>query len=660
MTRHRRPAKKPHPKHHSHGSSRPVGVEKVGIVHLHERGFGFLVPLDGSPDAFMPPREVRDVMHGDTIKARVAPDPRKEGKLSATFLSIIKRGRQTLVGVLSKEHGHLILRPSDPRFEDPVRLLPGRVQGQPGQAAVVRITTWPAPGRSLQGQVLEVLGDPKNPGTDMLMVVRKHDWPDRFSPLTVAEASRYPTDPGPNDFRGRRDLRNLPVLTIDGEDAKDFDDALSIEKTRKGWRLGVHIADVSYYVREGGPIDLEARERATSLYLPDRCLPMLPSSLADGLCSLKERVPRVVVSVFMDFPFGSGLPVDVAFDLSVIQSRRRGVYEEVQQVLDGTALKTVQEKYSPVLGVLKDLQGLSRLVRAERVKRGAVDFDFPEVKTVLDREGRVIDVRKKPRLESHRIVEDFMIAANEAVASHLAARKAPALYRVHEPPSARDQEELVSVLRAYRVPFKVQDLVRPDGLQALLDSIRGGPLEPLISHMALRSLRMAVYSTRNLGHFGLASASYCHFTSPIRRYPDLEVHRALKSSLGWTTSRPPAGPKLDQLATHCSDRERLADAAEREADRIKEVQFMQDKLGREFPGVVSGLVNRGAFVEILPFGLEGFIPLERFHGDRYAYDETSRILKGQHRRVRLGDRLKVRVDAVDPVAQRITLRSLDA
>lgn len=660
MSRKHRPKRPFRPGSHPSPGRHASGVEKVGVVHLHERGFGFLVPQDGSPDAFLPPQEVRDVMHGDTVKARVSPDPRKEGKLAGTLISIVKRGRQTLVGVVLRDQGQWWLKPSDPKFEKPMRLVPGKVHGHPGQAAVARITTWPGPGRSLTGQLVEVLGDPNAPGVDLTLVVRKHDWPDRFSPLTDSQAAHFREDPGPADLKGRTDLKGLKILTIDGEDAKDFDDALSIERTRSGWRLGVHIADVSHYVLEGTPLDLEARERATSLYLPGRCLPMLPPALADGLCSLKEGVPRLTVSCFLHFPFGSGVPRETELSLTVIHSRRRGVYEEVQQVLDGTALRPVQEKYAPLAGTLKDLRDLSRLVRAERERRGAVDFNFPEVKSILDSRGRVLDVRKVERLESHRIVEDFMIAANEAVATFLTGRRAPALYRVHEPPSAQDQEELVSVLQAYRIPFKARDLVRPEGLQSLLASLRGGPLEPLVSHMALRSLKMAVYSARNLGHFGLASTSYCHFTSPIRRYPDLVVHRALKAARGWASAGPGAGPKLDQLAIHCSERERLADAAEREANRLKEVQFMADKVGREYEGVVAGLIPRGAFVELRPHGLEGFLPLDGLRGDRFEYDEKARVLKGRHRRIRLGNRLRVRVEVVDPVAQRITLGALDA
>ncbi len=636
---------------HSHPD--PGARELIGKVQANEKGFGFFVPEDGSPDAFVPPREMRGILNGDTVKARVGKDSFKEGKFSATIVSVVKRAHEELVGTLLKESGSFFLKPDDFRVTQPILLNRGSLKGQAGQKGLVKITKWPGDG-PMEGQLVEILGFPDDPGVDIKSVVRKYHWPDIFPKPVESQVAGLPENPSESDWQGRLDLRNMLVMTIDGADAKDFDDAISLEINSIGnYQLGVHIADVSHYVREGTPLNEEAQDRATSLYLADRVLPMLPYSLSDGLCSLREGVPRLTLSAFLTYS-PSGQFIKAGFAQSVIQSRCRGIYEEVQRFLDGTAPEDVTVKYAPFKQVLADMVKLSRWIRKQREASGSLDFDFPEVRAVIQN-GKVVDVRKKERLETHKLIEDFMVAANEAVATHLEKLKIPAIYRIHEPPNESDVEELVTFLGAYHIPFKGLDLTTPRGLQTLLKSVKRGPYEAVVSNLALRSLKLAVYSTRNAGHFGLALKSYCHFTSPIRRFPDLMVHRALKKTLQTEKNLGQAKP-LEKIALHSSEQERAAEKAERESQKILQLRFMENKVNQKFEGPVRHLTPYGAYVELNPYGIEGFIPLENLTDDSYQLDAPAMVLRGKRgARIQLGDLLKVQVSSVDMVFQRLTL-----
>jgi ribonuclease R len=641
-----------HPKAHinSPSSSR----ELVGTVQANEKGFGFFIPEDGSSDAFIPPRQMRGILNGDTIRARVFKDTHKEGKFAAELLMILKRAHTTMVGILFHDQGRDYLKPDDFRVNQPIHLKRGFKTGRAGQKAVAQITQWPGNG-SMEGEIIEILGFPDDPGVDIKTVIRKYQWPEQFPGEVTAQVQNLPEDPAPVDWAGRMDLRNLPILTIDGQDAKDFDDAISLEKQPNGaWRLGVHIADVAHYVREGTPLDEEAKARATSLYLADRVLPMLPHSLSDGLCSLKEGVPRLTLSAFLTYE-ASGRLLSTQFAESVIQSRRRGIYEEVQEVINGSASAELRSKYANFGPVLGDMITLSRIIRRQRESAGALDFDFPEVRAVLDESGRVIDVRKKDRLETHRLIEDFMVAANEAVATHLDKMGLPAIYRIHEPPGPVDIEELINFLRAYHIPFKNLDLTTPIGLQTLLKSVKKNPYEAVVSNLALRSLKLAIYSTQNAGHFGLALKSYCHFTSPIRRYPDLAVHRALKKALGQEKTKGQVH-QYGKLALHCSAQERNAEKAERESQKILQLRFMENKIGQVFTGPVRHLTPYGLYLELNPYGIEGFTPIENLKDDDYQLDPAALVLRGRRgSKIQLGDILKIKVLSVDMVFQRLLL-----
>ncbi|MGH7738959.1 MAG: ribonuclease R [bacterium] len=639
------------------GKNKPSsdGYEVIGVVQANEKGFGFLVPEDGSPDAFMPPHQMRDIMNGDTIKARVINDPRKAGKFIAETLSIEKRAHQTLVGTLVKEQGRGFLKPDDARLTEWVALKSWPSHGKEGQKAVAKITQWPGQSGALQGEVAEILGFPNEPGVDMTSVIHKYQWPTSFSKGALSETHSLPPNPKESDWVGRLDLRQTPLLTIDGADAKDFDDAISLERTPSGgYRLGVHIADVSHYVREGNNLDTDAQGRATSVYLADRVLPMLPHELSDGLCSLREGVPRLTLSAFLEYS-ASGQRLKTEFFTSVIQSFRRGTYQEVQQVLDRTATPEVSAKYSALEPMLREMLDLSRIIRRRRQQEGSLDFDFPEIRVVLDASGNPVDVRKTERLETHRLIEDFMVAANEAVAEHLSQNNIPAMYRIHEPPDLKDLEEIIALLQAYRIPFEKKDLTTPIGLSHLMISVKGHPLEPVIAILSLRSLKLAVYSSKNAGHFGLGLKSYCHFTSPIRRYPDLVVHRALKKMIEKKTSNGPLH-HYEKLAHLCSLQERQAEKAERESQRIKQLKFMEDKVGNTFTGLVRHMTAHGVYVDLEPYGLEGFVPLENLTDDQYQFDEKAMVLRGKRGSfVRYGERMKTRVLSVDAALQRLTL-----
>jgi ribonuclease R len=627
--------------------------ELVGIVQANEKGFGFFVPEDGSPDAFLPPREMNGILNGDTIRARVFADPRKEGRFNAEFMGIVKRGHASMVGTLEKEKGVFYLKPDDFRVTQPI-LLKGTAKGEAGQKAVAKITKWPGQGGSMEGELVEVLGFPDDPGVDIKSVIRKYQWPDFFPQPVESQVRGWPENPEEKDFQGRLDLRKLQILTIDGADAKDFDDAISLEKDSSGsYRLGVHIADVSHYVKEGTPLGEEAQSRATSLYLADRVLPMLPHSLSDGLCSLREGVPRLTLTAFLTYN-AKGQFQKSEFAVSVIQSGRRGIYEEIQKVLDGKATPEIREKYAAYGPMLSEMVKLSRFIRKARETSGSLDFDFPEVRAVIEG-GKVVDVRKKDRLETHRLIEDFMVAANEAVATHLEKMKIPAVYRIHEPPNDSDVEELSTFLKAYHIPFKGFDLTSPLGMQSILRSVKGGPYANVVSNLALRSLKLAVYSTRNAGHFGLALKSYCHFTSPIRRYPDLLVHRALKKAIQREKTLSQAQP-LEKIALHCSLQERTAEKAERESQKILQLRFMENKVNQKFEGPVKHLTPYGLYLELNPYGIEGFLPLENLTDDDYQLDPAALLYRGKRgSKIQMGDILKAEVLAVDMVFQRLVL-----
>ena len=628
--------------------------EVVGVVQANEKGFGFLIPEDGSTDVFIPPRAMRGVLNGDTVKASVVPDTRKAGGFVAERTEVTQRAHSSMVGTILKDYQEFYLKADDFRVTQPIFIQRGPLKPEEGKKAVVKIIKWPENDNMMEGQLVEILGVAGDPTIDIKTIIRKYNWPESFPKEVEDQVRPLPENPTETDWAGRMDLRHEMVMTIDGADAKDFDDAISLYKYDNGnYVLGVHIADVSHYVSPGTPLDKEAQERSTSMYLADRVLPMLPHSLSDGLCSLREGVPRLTTSAFITYD-RAGTLLKTEFALSVIKSSRRGIYEEVQAVLDGNADDALQAKYAKQLPMLKEMVNLSKLIRKQRDTAGALDFDFPEIRAVIDANGLVVDVRKKERQNSNKLIEDFMISANEAVATHLKQKEMPTLYRIHEAPNHSDTEDLLNFLKAYHVPFKNFDLTTPIGLQGLLKSVKGTALETVISSLALRSLKLAIYSTRNAGHFGLALKSYCHFTSPIRRYPDLIVHRSLKAILA--NHRDGKTIKYEKLALHCSQKERVAEKAERESQKVMQLRFMENKVHQTFEGIVKHLTSYGAYVELTPYGIEGFLPMENMRDDDYRFDANTMILQGQRGSVvRIPDKMSVKVLAVDMIFQRLLL-----
>lgn len=646
----------------------------VGTFQGSERGYGFVVPLDGGEDLFIPPGAMGDALHGDRVLvrqreragARGAPAGRcPEGEV----VRVLGRANRRLVGTLERKRGFALVTPDERRIPYPV-FVPGvRTAGaRTGEKVVVEITAWPAGRRALEGRVVERLGHGDEPGVDVLSVILRHELPLTFPDRVLREAEESARRP---EVGPRRDLRHLLAFTIDGEDARDLDDAVSLEKLaggRAAWRLGVHIADVSHFVWPGTALDGEARDRATSVYLVDRVLPMLPPVLSNGACSLDAGEERLTVSVFLDLD-REGRVLGATVTPSVIRSRARLTYTAVWELLRGAAATAAEMASLPAVrlaadasearrlpDVLRELDEVAGLLRQRRRRRGSIDFDLPEAKVLLDEQGRPQVVGREEHTRANQLIEDCMIAANEAVARFCLERQVPCLFRVHEPPDPEEVAQLAELLFELGIPFRAAGEPRPAEWQRAVVLARGRPEEVLVNSALLRSLKRARYSAQNVGHFGLASRAYCHFTSPIRRYPDLVVHRLVKEALaaGAVTeeeARRLAGGDVAAVAAHCSERERRAEEAEEQSVRVKMAAFMKERLGEQWPGVVVGVTNFGFFVQ-LPNLVEGLVHVSTLTDDYYRADARGFALLGERtgRRFRLGDEVRVRVAGADPVA----------
>lgn len=594
----------------------------------HHGKFAFL--LSESPegsDIHLKGGSLRLAMHGDRVRVKIRS---RGGRAEARIIEVLERARKTVVGTLRREGRRWIVAPEG---ADAVQVLGfGRgIRAEAGALAVVRISRWPTETAPAAGHVVERLGRPEAPRVRATAVLRSRELPESFPEDVLRESRRFPTRVLKGAWKGRLNLFHLPLFTIDGADAKDFDDAVSLEETGGGkLRLGVHIADVSHYVRPGTALDREAFRRATSVYLPDRTVPMLPPNLSDHLCSLMPHVERLAVSCFLDLD-PRGRVLNARFADSVIRSSHRFTYEEVERILLGARPRSLPK------GVLKSVLAMGDLagrLTAIRFKRGALDFDMPEHKVEVDSRGVPVSVKRVDRLASHRLIEEFMILANEAAARHLIRRRIPAPHRIHPEPDPRKLEALGGELK--RLGVKVPgNIGSPDGagVRTALRRAQGHPLRDMITVLAVRSLKQAVYSAEPSPHFGLASKAYTHFTSPIRRYPDLMVHRAIKSA-GKGKRRGRDGGDLVRAAAHCSERERMATDAERKAVDILRAQLLAQEKGRLFDGVVVRQLPYGAFVELQDNGAQG-------------------LMRGA--KARMGDKVRVRVGKVDLVKGEIDL-----
>lgn len=620
----------------------------VGRVAVHRKGYGFVVPEEGeASDVFIPARFLRDVMDGDRVAVHVQRTSR--GGFEGRIVRILERAHQTIVGTFRPGSGHGMVLPQDPALSQPILLSsPPPPDLKPGYLVVASIEHYPQAQQYPRGRVAEVLGDPADPRVEILAIAHKYDLPREFSPAVQKEVRSIAPDVSAEDLDGREDLRARSFVTIDGETAKDFDDAVAVFREADGnIRLWVAIADVAYYVEPDSALDRDALDRGTSVYFPGTCLPMLPEALSNGICSLNPQVDRLVLTAEMLFD-GRGNRLSARFYPGVIRSRARLTYRGVAAALGGEQVEH-PDLSKALLSDLNVMAELAMRLQTMRYRRGSLDFDLPEPEIVLDLQGRPDQIIRAERTLAHRIIEEFMLAANEAVASFLEDRKVPLLYRIHEPPDA----EKLATFQAFLAHFNVGlvltgDEVAPGVLQEALEAVRERPEERMVNQFLLRSMKQARYDADNVGHFGLASDCYCHFTSPIRRYPDLVVHRILRKVLAGSKETL-SHLKLEKLGELTSHRERRAMEAEREIIALKRCQFMADKVGRVFEACVADVQPFGIFVELKDIFVEGLVHISALHDDYYEFDEELHRLVGQRRRkiFRIGDELTVRLVKVD-------------
>jgi len=627
-----------------------------GRVQCSAKGYGFFIPADGRGDMFITAEGMNGALHGDMAFARPVERGARGRSDRCEIAAVAKRASDRLTGTYERdgEFGGYVI-PDDPRVSVDAMIPIGSEKGaKHGDKVVARILQYPASRRPMIGEIAEILGKAGEKGMDILSIIRRLELPDEFSSAAIKQARAFGKTVSDDDIKGRRDYRGILTVTIDGADAKDLDDAVSLEITPKGlFRLGVHIADVSHYVRAGGAIDKEAYKRGTSVYFPDRVLPMLPKELSNGLCSLNPNEDKLTLSCIMDID-RRGRVIKHSICESVICSDRRLTYEDVNAMFEGD--RALREQYRDVLPMLMEMRELMGILRAKRNARGAIDFDLPEAKIILDNEGRAEDVKLYLRGEANRMIEEFMLAANETVARHGLDKDIPLMYRVHHAPEDSRIEELNEFLHTLGYGIRSKGELRPGDVRKTLLQAAGSPEENVINRVTLRAMSKARYSPDCEGHFGLAAECYCHFTSPIRRYPDLMVHRAIKDALHGRLNekkRKSWLSRLPEASNHCSDREIAAVEAERSAEDLKKCEYMRVRLGEEFDGIISGVVQQGFFVE-LPNTVEGLVRVTTLLDDRYFLEEKHHRLVGRGgRQFRLGDAVRVKAVAADMETGRI-------
>jgi ribonuclease R len=681
----------------------------VGRLHMHRDGYGFLIaerPIDGVVgDIFLPPETAETAMHGDRVVVRIAriePDGRADGEI----VKVLKRAQPTVVGEFRIGRRGQYVVPQDERVHQWIEI-PGGMEFPPagpvtdrigvtapqvssveelqGMVVNVELLEFPERGASPVGRVIEILGHPDDFGVDVEIVIRKHHLPHRFPPEVVEQAESIPNVIAARDLVGRRDFRPLDIVTIDGETARDFDDAVWVDRLASGnYQLQVHIADVSHYVRPGTPIDVEARLRGTSVYFPDRAVPMLPFELSTNICSLNPQLERLALSALLEIDH-QGEVVGQEFTAGVIRSAARMTYTNVHLLLEGDA--GLRERYRPLVARFELMRELALILNRKRVRRGSIDFDLPEPLIEFDQWGAMTGITRASRNIAHRIIEEFMLAANEAVAAHLENAGIASIYRIHEKPDPKRVMEFEDVAAHFgyslgigAIPVKKfaitdrqrdgskrrRDIVMADSVpissrhyQRLVAKIEGKPEERILSYLMLRSLKQARYSVENEGHFALAAPAYTHFTSPIRRYPDLMIHRLLREVLAGQSTPPEA--ELSSIAEECSQSERRAADAERELVEWKKVRFMAERMGQEFDALVISTAKYGLFVELTDLFVEGLVPIDSLPGDEYAYQENVRKIVGKRtrREFSIGDRVRVILERVDANERKLQFALLE-
>jgi ribonuclease R len=681
----------------------------VGRLQMHRDGYGFLIaerPIEGiAGDVFIPPESAEKAMHGDRVVVRVT-RIQSDGRADGEIVKVLKRAHPTVVGEFRIGRRGQYVAPHDDRIQQWIEIPEGMEFPQPGPSldrigveppkvyAVaeldgmvvnVELLEYPEKGENPVGRVIEILGRPDDFGVDVEIVIRKHHLPHQFPPEVVEQAQIVPSTIDAGELAGRRDFRAVDIVTIDGETARDFDDAVWVDKLASGnYALHVHIADVSHYVRPGTPIDVEARLRGTSVYFPDRAVPMLPYELSTNICSLLPKMDRLVLSALLEIDH-QGEIVAQEFTAGVIRSAERMTYTSVHLLLEGD--EALRERYQPLAPRFELMRELALVLNRKRVSRGSIDFDLPEPLIEFDQFGEMTGVKRAPRNIAHRLIEEFMLAANEAVASHLAHSVEESIYRIHEKPDPKRVMEFEEVAAHFGYSLGVGAIpvkkfgytdrhrdgskqrreivmaesglkISPKHYQRLVAKIEGKPEERILSYLMLRSLKQARYSTDNEGHFALAADTYTHFTSPIRRYPDLMVHRLLRGVL---VGQPQPLAGLSEIAGECSQSERRAAEAERELVEWKKVKFMAERVGQNFDALIISTTKYGLFVELAELFIEGLVPIDTLPGDQYTYQENVRKIVGKRtrREFSIGGQVRVILDRVDANERKLQFSLLE-
>ena len=636
---------------------KPQRQETAGIFMANPKGFGFVRAEGMEQDVFIGRENTHGALNGDTVRISVEPGQRFRSA-EGVVLEIVKHANERIVGYYRRVKNFGLVMPDDQRITQDVYIPAGKEKGAvTGHKVVARVTRFPNHRQEEpEGVVEEIIGHVNDPGTDILSIIKAYDLPDVFPPEVMKEAEQVPDRISADAAEGRKDLRDLLTITIDGEDAKDLDDAVSVRKLENGnTELGVHIADVSAYVPELSALDKEAFRRSTSVYMADRVLPMLPHRLSNGICSLNEGEDRLTLSCLMELD-PQGVIVDHEICETVIKTRHRMTYTNVQKIIDDDP--EICAVFADILPMVKEMKKTADLLRERRADRGYINFDFPESKAILDPKGRPVEIRACERNSATRLIEDFMLAANETVAQEYCWRQLPFLYRVHDKPDPEKIRQLAVFVNNFGLTMRSRNgEIHPKEIQKLLKNIEGTDAENLISRVTLRSMKRAAYNTECTGHFGLAAQYYTHFTSPIRRYPDLQIHRIIKENLHGDLNEKRAEHYekiLPAVAEQTSRLERRADEAERESLRYKKCEYMEKHVGETFDGVISGVTRSGLYVE-LPNTVEGMIRVNELRDDYYEFLEDRWELVGEMtgRRYRLGEKIRVRCAAADRLARTV-------
>lgn len=631
----------------------------VGTISVNRAGRGFLQIEGATEDILILDAGLLTALDGDRVMVRLVGE--RFGRQAGVVIKVLERSGRNIVGILLKQNGLIFIRPDNPRIHRDIYISPAdSLKAKDGEKVVVKLTAWDDPHSNPCGQVTERLGYPNEPGIDMLTIVKSYNLPVSFSTEIMNQAEKAAGVDTTEEQQRRLDLTVECIYTIDPFDAKDHDDAISISKTERGYRLGVHIADVSFYVPEGSALDIEAFDRGNSVYLPGMVIPMLPEVLSNDVCSLRPNRRRLAHSVIIDFD-RKGKALGWRIMDTVIRSHAKLSYEEVQEFFNS---QTVTPRIKRVADSLLLARELATVLTKRRASNGSLDFDLPEAKIILNEQGEVLELGKRVRLESHRLVEEFMLAANQAVALEIFRKGQPLLYRVHDKPGIEKLNAFSDTMKLLGHSFPVSKHIKSIQFARFLERVKDLPEADFINELLLRSMQKAVYQRENIGHFGLAFTHYTHFTSPIRRYPDLLVHRLLRKP---KKGKYPAAfahritTVIDQVGNHCSETERVAEAAEREAVRTKQVTFMTRHLGDKYEGVISGTMSYGFFVRLDNMGVEGLVRFSSIDDDYYHYDEKQFRIIGRRtgRSFRMGDAVKVGVANVNQERQEIDLYLLE-